>query len=215
MQISDSLCNGEARSVKEKNEATEQSVAYIRAVIRCIMDHDLQSQYPSSQLEEYIESLTRQKEDVTASITSEAQKPQQTLLTHMESTSPSVRADTKAVSYTSSAGKVSTCMLGHSDAMASILVSMGGKNLQSFLNNHWKEHELLRIEISRALKISSDSGMLVLEALEGFYPQEPHNEIFLLDHSVIRKSCILLLEQLMRLTKTGTRNQIGSSQACI
>ncbi|XP_006354307.1 FRIGIDA-like protein 5 [Solanum tuberosum] len=200
IQISDSHCYADVCSVKEKNESIEQSVASIRAVIKCIMDHDLQSQYPPSQLEEYIESLTRQKTHVTTSIISEAQKPQQTQLKHMESTNPSVPADTKALSYTSSVGKASTCMLGHSDAMTSILVSMGGKNLQSFLNNHWKEQGLLRIEISSALKLSSDSGMLVLEALEGFYPPEPHSEEILLDLSVIRKSCILLLEQLMILS---------------
>ncbi|XP_015074816.1 FRIGIDA-like protein 1 isoform X2 [Solanum pennellii] len=200
IQISDSNCYADLCSVKEKNESIEQSVASIRAVIKCIMDHDLQSQYPPAQLEEYIESLTRQKTDVTTSIISEARKPQQTQLKHMESTNPSVSAATKALSYTSSTGKASTCMLGHSDAMASILVSMGGKNLQCFLNNHWKEQGLLRTAISRALKMSPDSGMLVLEALEGFYPPEPPSEEILLDLSIIRKSCILLLEQLMILS---------------
>ncbi|XP_060213857.1 FRIGIDA-like protein 5 isoform X2 [Lycium barbarum] len=148
----------------------------------------------------FTENIPCFKADVTASVISEAQKPQQTQLKHKESTSPSGRADIKALSYTSSTGKASTCMLGHSNAMAAILVSMGGKNLQTFLNNHWKEQELLRIEISRALKLSSDSGMLVLEALEGFYPPEPHNEEILFDRSVIRKSCIFLLEQLMILS---------------
>lgn len=178
-----------------QNEAIEQSVASIKAVIRCIMDHELQSQYPPSQLEECIESLTRQKANVTASsVISEAQ------LKQVVSISPSVPTDTKALSSTSFSGTASTCMLGHSDAMAAILVSMGGKNLQNFLYNHWNEHELLRIEISRALKMSCDSGLLVLEALEGFYTPEPHNEEILFDRSVIRKSCILLLEQLMRLS---------------
>ncbi|XP_059318380.1 uncharacterized protein LOC132068717 isoform X2 [Lycium ferocissimum] len=148
----------------------------------------------------FTEKIPCFKADVTASVISEAQKPQQTQLKHKESTSPSVRADIKALSYTSSTGKASTCMLGHSNAMAAILVSMGGKNLQTFLNNHWKEQELLRIEISRALKLSSDSGMLVLEALEGFYPPGPHNEEILFARSVIRKSCIFLLEQLMILS---------------
>ncbi|XP_075098241.1 uncharacterized protein LOC107825057 [Nicotiana tabacum] len=195
MQISECVCNGETCSVKEKNEAIEQSVASIRAVIRCIMDHELQSEYPPAQLEECIESLTRQKADVTSSsVISEAQ------LKQVVSTSPSVPTDTKTLSSTSFSRKASTCMLGHSDAMASILVSMGGKNLQNFLYNHWNEQELLRIEISRALKMSCDSGLLVLEALEGFYPPEPHNEEILFDRSVIRKSCILLLEQLMRLS---------------
>ncbi|XP_009596344.1 FRIGIDA-like protein 3 [Nicotiana tomentosiformis] len=185
MQISECVCIGETCSVKEKNEAIEQSVASIKAVIRCIMDHELQSQYPPSQLEECIESLTRQKADVTASsVISEAQ------LKQVVSISPSVPTDTKTLSSTSFSGTASTCMLGHSDAMAAILVSMGGKNLQNFLYNHWNEHELLRIEISRALKMSCDSGLLVLEALEGFYTPEPHNEEILFDRSVIRKSCI-------------------------
>ncbi|XP_016461814.1 uncharacterized protein LOC107785103 [Nicotiana tabacum] len=201
MWISETVRSRETCSVEEKIEAIEQSVASIRAVIGSILDHKLQSQYPLTQLEECIESLTRLKADATtSSVNSEAQKPQQTQLKQMASTCPSVLTDTKALSSTSSSETASTCKLGHSDAFAAILVGMGGKNLQAFLNDHCQELELLRVEVSTALKLSTDSGMLVLEALGGFYPQKLHKEKIECNSSIIRKSCILLLEQLIRIS---------------
>ncbi|XP_009765093.1 FRIGIDA-like protein 5 [Nicotiana sylvestris] len=201
MWISETVRGRETCSVEEKIEAIEQSVASIRAVIGSILDHKLQSQYPLTQLEECIESLTRLKADATtSSVNSEAQKPQQTQVKQMASTCPSVLTDTKALSSTSSSETASTCKLGHSDAFAVILVGMGGKNLQAFLNDHCQELELLRVEVSTALKLSTDSGMLVLEALGGFYPEKPRKEKIECNRSIIRKSCILLLEQLIRIS---------------
>ncbi|OIT39253.1 PREDICTED: uncharacterized protein LOC109238345 [Nicotiana attenuata] len=201
MWISETVRSRETCSIEEKIEAIEQSVASIRAVIGSILDYKLQSQYPLAQLEECIESLTRLKADATtSSVNSEAQKPQQSQVKQIASTCPSLLTDTRALSSTSSSETASTCKLGHSDAFAAILVGMGGKNLQAFLNDHCQELELLRVEVSTALKLSTDSGMLVLEALGGFYPQKPHKEKIECNRSIIRKSCILLLEQLIRIS---------------
>ncbi|KAK4379023.1 hypothetical protein RND71_000885 [Anisodus tanguticus] len=85
----------ETCSVQEKIEAIERSVASVRAVIRCILDYKLQSQYPVEQLEEQIELLTRQKEDQAAlSVICVAKKPEQANVNQMGSTNPSIPTGT-------------------------------------------------------------------------------------------------------------------------
>ena len=59
-----------------------------------------------------------------------------------------------------------------SSASPRFCVKMGGKSLQIFLNERWKEHDLMRDEVAAALRLSSDPAKLVLDAMEGFYP--PH-----------------------------------------
>lgn len=68
-----------------------------------------------------------------------------------------------------------------------------GKALVLYLNEHEKEHESMHNDVYNALKVSEDSGKLVLEAMKWFYPQELD-----MDVGVVRKSCVLLLEELMR-----------------
>ncbi|KAF2298572.1 hypothetical protein GH714_024166 [Hevea brasiliensis] len=44
------------------------------------------------------------------------------------------------------------------------------KSLQMFLNDHCKDHDLMRNEVLNALGLSSDPTKLVLDAMEGLYP---------------------------------------------
>ncbi|KAL3349485.1 hypothetical protein AABB24_022548 [Solanum stoloniferum] len=192
----------ETCSAEEKIEAIERRVASVRAVIRCIRDNKLQSQYPVEQLEELIEFLTRQKEDQAAlSLICEAKRPEQANVDQMGSTNPSIPTGTKALNSVSVSAKACACTFDHSNTMAIILMNMSGKNLQNFLNKHSKEHKLLRSEVFSALQMSLDSDMLVLEALEGFYPPNHQREEIGLHRNIIRQSCILLLEQLMELSQ--------------
>ncbi|MCD7453887.1 hypothetical protein HAX54_022593 [Datura stramonium] len=191
----------ESFTAEEKIEAIERRVASVRAVIRCIQDYKLQSQYPVGQLEEQIELLARQKEDQAAlSLICEAKRPEQANVNQIRFTNPSTPTGTKALNSVSFSAKARACSLGHSNTMAVILVNMGGKNLQKFLNKHLKEHKLLRNEVYSALLMSLDSGMLVLEALEGFYPPDHQEEEIGFHCNIIRQSCIVLLEQLMELS---------------
>ncbi|KAF3670130.1 putative myosin-10-like isoform X2 [Capsicum annuum] len=182
----------ETCSAKEKIEAIELRVASVRAVIKFILDYNLQSQYPVKQFEEQIELLTRQKEDQAAlALISEAKRTEPANVNQMGSTNPSIHRGFSA--------KACACTLGLSNAMAIILMNMSGKNLQKFLNKHLKEHKLLRSEVFSALRMSLDSDMLVLEALEGFYPPDHQKEEIGFHRDIIRQSCILLLEQFMEL----------------
>ena len=56
----------------------------------------------------------------------------------------------------------------------------------------------MRAEVSTILQTSSDPSMLVLDAMHGFYPPHSREEDRVFDVNIIRRSCILLLEQLMK-----------------
>ncbi|KAL2905629.1 FRIGIDA-like protein 3, partial [Bienertia sinuspersici] len=78
-------------------------------------------------------------------------------------------------------------------------VTMDGIALQMFLNGRVNDHEVLRDEIVTGLGMSADPAKLVLDAMKGFYPDELRNECVGFDLNVVRKSCILLLEQLIKM----------------
>ncbi|KAH1083188.1 hypothetical protein J1N35_022949 [Gossypium stocksii] len=93
------------------------------------------------------------------------------------------------------------CSVDHSSpAHLRFCVSMDGKDLQMFLNGRWKEHGSIGNEIAMALKLSGDPAKLVLDAMEGFYPPHLSKGDIDFEGDVARRSCILLLEQLMKLS---------------
>ncbi|MBA0654068.1 hypothetical protein Goklo_021144, partial [Gossypium klotzschianum] len=93
------------------------------------------------------------------------------------------------------------CSIDHSSpAHLRFCVSMDGKDLQMFLNGRWKEHGSIGNEIAMALKLSGDPAKLVLDAMEGFYPPHLSKGDRDFEGDVARRSCILLLEQLMKLS---------------
>lgn len=75
---------------------------------------------------------------------------------------------------------------------------MDGKGLRKYINDHVKEREAIRVELPAALKCAPDPGAMVLDAMEGFYAENPKAkrdrdpELF-----GLRRVCVLLLEQLM------------------
>nr|XP_023892114.1 FRIGIDA-like protein 5 [Quercus suber] len=87
-----------------------------------------------------------------------------------------------------------------SSASPRFCVKMGGKSLQIFLNEHWKEHDLMRDEVAAALRLSLDPAKLVLDAMEGFYPPHLKKEDVEFDERIVQGSCVLLLEQLLELS---------------
>ncbi|KAL3849968.1 hypothetical protein ACJIZ3_011850 [Penstemon smallii] len=85
------------------------------------------------------------------------------------------------------------------------VVTMNGKTLQMFLNDHEEDLELMGDEIFKVLHLSTDPAKLVLDAMEGFYP--PHLRRGDTELKVMR-TCILLLEQLIKMSpkiKPGVR----------
>ncbi|XP_062084599.1 uncharacterized protein LOC133790827 [Humulus lupulus] len=77
-------------------------------------------------------------------------------------------------------------------------IPKSGEDLQLFLNRHLKRHDLLCNEISTALQASLDPAKWVLDAMNGFYPSNSSGEgTEMFDVHIVRRSCILLLEQFM------------------
>lgn len=85
-----------------------------------------------------------------------------------------------------------------------LCLNMDGKGLRSFLIEKTKARPPFSIgdEVSAALLSAPDPAMLVLDAVDGFYPRkskskgkDKHSEL-----ADIRRTCVLLLEQLMKIS---------------
>ncbi|KAK8712937.1 hypothetical protein V6N13_148165 [Hibiscus sabdariffa] len=93
------------------------------------------------------------------------------------------------------------CSIDHSSpAHLRFCVYMDGKDLQMFLNERWKEHGSIGTEVAMVLPLAADPAKLVLDAMEGFYPPHLSKGDREFDVNVARSSCIILLEQLMKLS---------------
>ncbi|XP_004289337.1 PREDICTED: myosin-2 heavy chain-like [Fragaria vesca subsp. vesca] len=74
-----------------------------------------------------------------------------------------------------------------------------GRNLQQFMYEHMKRNDSMSNKISSILQQeSSEPGKLVLDAMQGFYPSNTTVENNEFDLVLIRRTCILLLEELKR-----------------
>lgn len=85
-----------------------------------------------------------------------------------------------------------------SNANLRFCVTMDGRNLQLFLNENADNHGRMGNEVFAALRMSADPAKLVLDAMEGFYPPHLKNGVVEFEGAVVRRSCVLLLEQLTR-----------------
>ncbi|KAH7845405.1 hypothetical protein Vadar_001624 [Vaccinium darrowii] len=178
-------------SREEQDWVIDERVASIRAAIKCIVDHNLESQFSYKGLEQDIKQLLIQKES-----------DQRIRARLIKVRAPAYNAN--KVTFSASAPvhpKASASKLyPTTHTMACIFANMDGKNLQLFLNEHLEEHEWMHKDIYDALQMSSDSGQLVLDAIQGFYPPHSKKGAIDIEAGVIRRSCIFLLEILVRLS---------------
>ncbi|VVA13313.1 Hypothetical predicted protein, partial [Prunus dulcis] len=81
-------------------------------------------------------------------------------------------------------------------------INRDGRGLQLFVNEQLKRVALVGSEISAVLEASLDQAKLVLDAMQGFYPSNSTlgNRECDFDLGVIRRSCILLLEALNKVS---------------
>lgn len=80
------------------------------------------------------------------------------------------------------------------------MVTMNGKGLQLFLNDHINYHDSMAQKVLEALKLSIDPAKLVLDAMEGFYPPHLKKGNLEFEGSVVKRSCILLLQLIMKIS---------------
>ncbi|OMO55293.1 Frigida-like protein [Corchorus olitorius] len=81
--------------------------------------------------------------------------------------------------------------------LLSFSINMDSIGLILFLSKHVRDHNLMRVQILDALKLASDPAKLVLDALSSFYRSKSREGFKGAALCNARKSCILLLEQLM------------------
>ncbi|KAL5548552.1 hypothetical protein UlMin_003783 [Ulmus minor] len=75
---------------------------------------------------------------------------------------------------------------------------MDGKGLRKYVSETSKERNRIRTELPEAIRVAPDPAAMVLEAMEGFYRENEENKGDRdLELSSVRRSCVLLLEQLM------------------
>ncbi|PRQ42020.1 hypothetical protein RchiOBHm_Chr3g0453091 [Rosa chinensis] len=81
-------------------------------------------------------------------------------------------------------------------------INMDGRSLQLVMNEQVEKIDLTGSQMSAVLQASSDPAKLVLDAMEGFYPSNltVENREFESHLRVVRKSCILLLQELKRMS---------------
>ncbi|KAL9259679.1 FRIGIDA-like protein [Drosera capensis] len=85
------------------------------------------------------------------------------------------------------------------DASLRLCVKMDGKALQLFLNDRFNEHESMGDQVYYALRLSKNPARLVLDAMEGFFAPHLKKGDSEYQARVVRSSCLLLLDQLLKL----------------
>ncbi|EXB67650.1 hypothetical protein L484_010216 [Morus notabilis] len=83
--------------------------------------------------------------------------------------------------------------------LKSLCINMDGKSLRLFLYNHAAEHDFICSEVCDALQYASDPAKLVLDAIPGILSSQPDFDKSL-SLNKVRKSCVLLLEQLINIS---------------
>ncbi|KAK9691823.1 hypothetical protein RND81_09G222400 [Saponaria officinalis] len=78
-------------------------------------------------------------------------------------------------------------------------LSINGKALQLYLNERFDLHESMKGEVFKMLKSMSNPAEIVLDAVDGFFAPHMTKDGVEFETSVVRSSCLLLLEQLMNL----------------
>ncbi|KAL9272192.1 FRIGIDA-like protein, partial [Drosera capensis] len=85
------------------------------------------------------------------------------------------------------------------DASLQLCVKMDGKELQLFLNDRFNEHESMGDQVYYALRLSKNPARLVLDAMEGFFAPHSKRGDSEYEARIVRSSCLLLLDQLLKL----------------
>uniref|UniRef100_A0A7N0U263 FRIGIDA-like protein n=1 Tax=Kalanchoe fedtschenkoi TaxID=63787 RepID=A0A7N0U263_KALFE len=114
-------------------------------------------------------------------------------------TAPCARAESRSARGGSSGGD-ETLGLKVRLEMKALCEKMDGRGLRKYIDDHLKELAEIKKELSEALKYAEDPGLMVLDAMEGFYPvdvkskQKGEKDIQVKD---VRRTCVALLEELM------------------
>ncbi|XP_022748474.1 uncharacterized protein LOC111298040 [Durio zibethinus] len=101
--------------------------------------------------------------------------------------------------------KLNDVLIGKGSSLLDLkfVVSTDGERLLMFLNEHENEHEKLADEVYNALKMSNNPGKLVCQAVRGLFSDKGNVGV---ERNVERRSCLVLLEGLMRVRPEIKKN---------
>ncbi|KAF8410834.1 hypothetical protein HHK36_003371 [Tetracentron sinense] len=107
--------------------------------------------------------------------------------------------DKQSLSVSVAVKKIAESAVSPRPELKSLCVKMDGKGLRSYVMEHRKDLNSMRDELAVAFLSASDPAKLVLDAMQGFYPPnskgDKDGEL-----AATRRTCILLLEQLMKIS---------------
>lgn len=112
---------------------------------------------------------------------------------------PSAKTEQSLPQHPQLDGKVASSSESPWPKLKPFCINMDGNGLRLFLSEHVKEHEVMQSEVYDALRCASDPVKLVLDAIQGINPSNS-DRVKRRKFGVCQRSCILLLDQLMRLS---------------
>lgn len=160
----------------------------------CIFQYKLESEYSPDCIERFMKQLIQQKEDEKLKLsTSNNDIVKQEAEKNCKSATVVPNPSEGYVAQL----KVNSLIFDSRNALSSILLDMDIKSLLLFLSENPEDHELLGDDILNVLTASREPAKLVLHAV-----QPPHLDIEDQNYEspVIMRSCILLFEQLVKLS---------------
>ncbi|KAJ4976330.1 hypothetical protein NE237_001436 [Protea cynaroides] len=146
-------------------------------------------------LDEYFNSIKSSIEERFKELESKESEADEELA--MEESTPKIPESNGKQSHSVVVKKEEESEITPRPELKSFCIKMNGKGLRTYLIEHRKEQPLIRDEVAVAFKSSPDPAMLVLDAMQGFYPPnskgDKDGEL-----AAIRRTGILLLEQLTK-----------------
>ncbi|CAN1168658.1 FRIGIDA-like protein 3 [Linum perenne] len=213
--------NAKEREIDEKVKQCRESEMNTRVCSYEFMEKKLEEQFNmlSKRIDELelkrvkdLESIEKQFEITSRETVLKAKKPAKSLdhsseanIRHCVITSgKDVEMTEKSIEMTGEAvmkaKELSESLNPSSEGNIRLCVLTSGKDLQIFLNEHSDDYDLVKDEVERALKLSSDPAKLVLDAMVGFYPPRLKKGGVEFEETVVRKNCLWLLEWLTKIS---------------
>lgn len=176
-----------------QDEAIDNIVASLREALVCIFHYKLESEYSPECMGGFIKQLIQEKENEkvrlsTSNNDAAKQEPEKNCNSATVVPNPSEDCITTLTSP----------YLCNRNALVFILSNMDAISLRVFLSENSEDHEVLIYDIFNVLKLSKNPAKLVLNAIQGFDPPLLEMGDKHLESPGVMRSCILLLEQLMK-----------------
>lgn len=176
-----------------QDEAIDNIVASLREALVCIFYYKLESEYSPECMGRFIKQLLQEKEDEKVRLSAsnnDAAKQEVEDNCNSATIVPDPAEDCST--------RITSPFLCNRNALAFILSNIDAKSLRVFLSENSEDHEVLGYDIFNVLKLSKEPAKFVLNAIQEFDTPLLEMEDGHYASPGVMRSCILLLEQLMK-----------------